>query len=126
VPALTAVSRALIISVFVLLIDRCRQEEESDRSLALASALASFFRHVGFTRNTPLFERCPTFNAKDRKVFKFTKGSRKVSAEFAVASCPLGAVDCTVPRSGLRAVSWLRNSLLCAVAFFLLWLTRDN
>jgi hypothetical protein len=71
----------LIITVFVLVIDCCRQDEESDRSQALASALATFFRHVGFTKNSPLFERCPTFNAKDRKVFKFTKGSRKVCAE---------------------------------------------
>jgi len=55
----------------------CRQDKDSDRSQATASALATFFRHVGYNKNSSLLDRCPYFNAK-AKLFKFTKGSKKV------------------------------------------------
>jgi len=58
----------------------CSQDEDSDRSQAMASALATFFRHIGYTgfKNNHVLDRCPCFNAKDRKIFKFSKGTKKV------------------------------------------------
>lgn len=58
----------------------CSKDEDSDRSQALSLALATFFRHVGFAQNNTLLERCQTFNAKDRKMFKFSKSSKKVTS----------------------------------------------
>ena len=58
----------------------CSQDEDSDRSQALAWALATFFRHIGYTgfKNRNSLDRCPYFNAKDRKIFKFAKAPKKV------------------------------------------------
>jgi len=59
----------------------CSQDEDSDRSQATAWSLATFFRHIGYTgfKNHGSLDRCPYFNAKDRKIFKFTKAPRKVT-----------------------------------------------
>jgi len=60
----------------------CSQDEESDRSQAMLSALATFFRHIGYTsfKNNSTLERWPYFNAKDRKFFaKFSMNTKKVT-----------------------------------------------
>jgi hypothetical protein len=46
----------------------------------MSSALATFFKQVGYgglRGNSSIVERCPTFNARDKKVFKF-KTNKKV------------------------------------------------
>jgi len=47
--------------------------EGSERSELAASALATFFRHVGYvnTKNNSLLEKWPTFVAKDKKTWFF-------------------------------------------------------
>lgn len=46
----------------------------------MASALSTFFKQIGYTsqKNHTLLERCSSFNAKDKKVFKFKSNNKKV------------------------------------------------
>lgn len=62
-----------------MLIDR--RDEEADRSQAMASALATFFKQIGFMsqKNNSLLERCSSFNARDRKMFKFKSNTKKAT-----------------------------------------------
>jgi len=49
----------------------------------MASALATFFKHVGYmysSKNNSILERCQSFVAKDKKSFRF-KASKKASAD---------------------------------------------
>ena len=57
-------------------------EEASDRNRAMASALATFLRQVGFQapKNNNL-ERCQSFVTKDKKMWKFAKSNKKVRHE---------------------------------------------
>jgi len=66
----------------------CSQDENSDRSQAMAWALATFFRQIGYTsfKNHGSLDRCPHFNAKDRKIFKFAKASKKVTYVYVCTS----------------------------------------
>ncbi len=60
----------------------CSENDEAhDRNQAMASALATFLRQVGVQlsgKNSTALERCQTFVAKDKKIFRFTKTNKKV------------------------------------------------
>ena len=48
-----------------------QSRNESDESQAVASVLATYLKHVGYTevKNHPMLASCPTFNTKDKKAF---------------------------------------------------------
>ena len=57
-----------------------REEKTSDRSQAMASALATFFKQVGLTLSGKTsLERCQSFVAKDKKSFakSFSKANKR-------------------------------------------------
>ena len=55
----------------------CSDDDSNDRNRAMASALATFLKNVGVSNGA--LDRCPTFNTKDKTVFKFgSKNKKKV------------------------------------------------
>jgi len=60
------------------------QEEDNERSMAIASALVTFFKQVGFesAKASHSIDKCPYFNARDKSklLAKFSsKNAKKVS-----------------------------------------------
>jgi len=59
--------------------------QDRERNTLVASALATFFRHIGYVnKNSSAQEKCPTFVAKERKsgFFPITKLKQKVKYVF--------------------------------------------
>lgn len=58
----------------------CDSDDDSERGQVLASALATFFKQIGYTnmRNAHMQERCQTFNTKDKTKFSvFGKAAKR-------------------------------------------------
>jgi len=62
-------------------------DEGSERSALMASALATFFKHVGYVnaKNSSLQDKWPTFVAKDKKTGFFTSRGKKVKRLITIA-----------------------------------------
>jgi len=66
-------------------VDTTRQEEDNERSVAISSALATFFKHYGYVnvKASHVLDRCPSFNARD-KTKLLSKFSTKVAKKVGV------------------------------------------
>jgi len=61
-------------------------DESSERSALLASALATFFKQVGYinAKNNSVQEKWPTFVAKDKKTWFFASRLKQPKVEFSL------------------------------------------
>lgn len=67
--------------------ERLSMNKNNDRCKALASALATFFKGVGLSSSkiSSSLERCYTFNAKDKKTFRFKTNKKLINGHQYVA-----------------------------------------
>ena len=92
-------------------------DEGAARNKTMASALATFFKQVGCTalsKNNSILDHCPSFVAKDKKIFKFTKSKQKVSAMLAECTV-ISRWVCTILSQPRRHDLWYTRNLKLTV-----------